>query len=552
MRQVIATDPNRPVMADRPDLKYATRSLPGNCEGFADGGISPGTFFLGDNLEGLIATPDNIIDFIYLDPPFNSNNIYFSKGDDTNQKYINKAFVDTFKETPELLKIFENIKKYAYYNDLVNVINSAKVAGGPENDSFYWYSISMARRLIEMRRVLKPTGTIMYHCNDTASHVIRMLMDVIFRGDNFINEIVWYHPKIAQGTGKFSRNTDTILFYSKGKDFKFNSQYYLNLKNELANRWKRRLVNDVLYYNKAKGINDEPAKSKIRVMTRELGRDLRDEDVVMDFNLLENHKRRDNLIIVDSPKAISTERKYDGQDYPTQKPELLLEVLINSATDQGDIVLDPFCGSGTTCAVAAKNYRRWIGFDFNFSAIEIAQERLSKIVDVPFEEDRNPEVSIGENDREKTLKQTEFVEITNELPKHENTSDVFGGLVEVETKDKLKQNAHLRQGMRCLGCGIFGIDYKSFQLDQIKPAGGYTKENTQVLCHKCNNWKSDNKDNPMITLWENVRDRKNTSDKTQKDWGNGFWSIVEKVVSDNLIVYGNKALIFAKKELERL
>ena len=552
MRQVIVGDPNCPIMKHHPSLKCATRSLTGNCEGFADGGIRPGTFFIGDNLEGLIATPDNIIDFIYLDPPFNSDKVYYSKGDDTNKKYINKSFVDTFKETPELLKIFENLKKYTYYNDLVNVINSAKVAGGPEDDSFYYYSISMARRLIEMRRVLKPTGTIMYHCNGTASHVIRMLMDVIFGGDKFINEIVWYHPKIAKGTKKFSRSTDTILFYSKEKDFKFNSQYHLNLKNELFNRFKRHLVDEVLYYGKVKGKNDSSLKPIKRKLERMLGRKLRDDDVLIDFRLLENHKRRDNVIITDSPRGKSEEKESDGQRYPTQKPELLLEVLINSATDQGDIVLDPFCGSGTTCAVAAKLNRNWIGFDFNVKAILIAQERLSKIVDVDFEEDRNPEVFIGDNDREKTLKQAKFVKITDTLPRHENTSDVFGGLVEVETKDKLKQNAHLRQGMRCLGCGILAVQYKTFELDQIKPAGGYTKENTQVLCHKCNNWKSDNNDKPMIKLWENVRDRKTTSDNTQKDWGHGFWSIVEKVVSDNLIVYGNRTLGFAKSELERL
>jgi len=261
---------------------------------------------LGDNLEVLRTLPSNSIDLIYIDPPFFSGRQYNVIWGDTNE-------VRTFYDIWE---------------------------GGIDS-----YLIWLNARLWEMRRVLKPTGSIYVHCDWHASHYIKTEMDKIFGYENFRNEIVWDYRTGGSSKEAFSKKHDVILFYTKTDSYNF------NLQKEKA-------------YTKSK--SRKPGKIDYGAGIAEFF-----EDEYGVYNWV-------NMRDVWSIPYINSQA-LERIGYPTQKPEVLLERIIKASSNEGDIVADFFCGGGTTLAVAVKLKRRFIGCDSSRVAISVTLDRLVKI-----------------------------------------------------------------------------------------------------------------------------------------------------------------------------
>ena len=221
--------------------------------------------------------------------------------------------------------------------------NTGKVwtgTGGTFNDKFASkeeYLKFIEIRLKEMKRILKETGSIYLHCDPSISHYLKIKMDDIFGEDNFRNEIIWHYNNATRGNSTFAKSHDCIFWYSKSNEYCFNREQILVPYQSKMTEW--------VYKNK----NKETPKGKTP----------------------------DDVIILSALNAMSKER----EGYPTQKPVELLERIIIASSNIGDIVLDPFCGSGTALVAAKKLGRHHIGIDKSKDAVEITEERLSNITD---------------------------------------------------------------------------------------------------------------------------------------------------------------------------
>lgn len=310
---------------------------------------------LGDNLEvlrgrteaGKPRFADESVDLIYLDPPFNSARDYDAppageSGDSTGARV--KAFGDTWRwdlSAADSCRLAEELDP-----------SVADCLGGlrrflRESDTMAYLAM-MAPRLIESRRVLKPTGSIYLHCDSTAGHYLKVLMDAVFGAKNFRNEIVWhYYNKLHDRRKRlFPRATDSIFFYAKDADAPF---AFRQLK-ETRERPVRQLVR-------------KKAGGRIVNARDEEGRLLYRTSV---------ERTSDNVWRIPCLQPAARERL----GYPTQKPEALLERIVTASSEEGQVVLDPFCGCGTTLVVAQRLNRRWIGIDASPVAIETAERRL--------------------------------------------------------------------------------------------------------------------------------------------------------------------------------
>lgn len=301
------------------------------------------TLYYGDCLEWMRKFPDECVDLIYLDPPFNSDanyNIIFGESNGTPAQV--RAFTDTWKWNAEAVARVREISN-AVANPANRAIKGLFEALG--KSGMMSYLSYMAERLIEMNRLLKPTGSIYLHCDPTASHYIKVLMDVIFGSKNFRNEIVWYYTnKIPDKRKKlFTKSTDTILFYAKDSD-----SLYFDVQEE-----KRDKPQKVTKIKKVDGKKIYVRGDDGKVITY-----TRDVRVV------------DNVWII---PLLHSQQEYLG--YPTQKPLALLERIVKASSKEGDFVLDPFCGCGTTVAAAHNLNRNWAGIDISSFAIDVINER---------------------------------------------------------------------------------------------------------------------------------------------------------------------------------
>lgn len=305
--------------------------------------FSANTFYYGDNLEILRKyIPDNVVDLIYLDPPFNSQrayNILFKEADKESTAQI-QAFEDTWK--------WNKSAEDTYYDLIMNapgelghlIDGFLKVLG--RNDVTA-YLVMMAIRLVELHRVLKKTGSIYLHCDPTASHYLKVLMDVIFGKENFRNEIIWHYRRWTGKAERFQKLHDIILFYSKTNNYYFNAPFDQYTEKSLYRKqW---------YHTRIK--NGEVYKTEINTRGVRMG-DVWTIPVI-------NSQSKERL------------------GYPTQKPLVLLERIIKASSKKGDIVLDPFCGCGTTVAAAQKLGREWLGIDITHLAINLMKNRMKKL-----------------------------------------------------------------------------------------------------------------------------------------------------------------------------
>ncbi|GHT17629.1 restriction endonuclease subunit M [Planctomycetales bacterium] len=308
--------------------------------------------YYGDNLEVLQKhIGDETVDLCYIDPPFNSNRnynqIYSNIG--TNDIAQSQVFVDTWDWGSSAEEYLQNIYTAPQYSrQLAATIDGfEKILG---KGSMLSYLVNMAVRIVEIWRVLKPTGSFYLHCDPTASHYLKIIIDSVFCpvGGDFRNEIIWhYYNKMHDRRKKmFPRASDTILFYVKNADADFP-------------------------FDQLKELRDEPVRQLARKKVNGIMKNARDENGKLIYRIKED-KTIDNVWTIPCLQPASAERL----GYATQKPLSLLERIIKASSNEGDLVLDAFCGCGTTVDAAQSLNRRWIGIDITYFAITLIMQRL--------------------------------------------------------------------------------------------------------------------------------------------------------------------------------
>lgn len=380
---------------------------------------------------------DESIDLVYLDPPFKSNqdyNVLFSEKNGSFSKSQIKVFGDTWHWTIEAEETYQELVMGG--GRVSDVIQSFRILLG-ENDMMAYLSM-MAIRLQQLHRVLKPTGSIYLHCDPTASHYLKLLMDAVFEPTNFRNEIIWRRTGNNKSNKRFGPLHQTILFYAKSESTSFYPQMNPYTKDYIEkffiNKDDRGDYQSVILTgpgirNGESGLqwrNYNPTKSGRHWQPASYlytkYRELTDEDL-SDFTLLDRLDKLDEVGLIHWGKSKTSFPRYkfylsdapgiplqdiwayqpgtegciyenpdigidqdvkwlmsmskERLDYPTQKPEGLLRRIINSSSVEGQVVLDPFCGCGTTISVAQQLNRKWIGIDITHLAIALIKHRLN-------------------------------------------------------------------------------------------------------------------------------------------------------------------------------
>ena len=302
--------------------------------------------YFGDNLEILRQhIADESVDLIYLDPPFNSNatyNVLFRERSGEDSAAQITAFDDTWRWSIESEFAYRDVVSNGPQK-LGSLLTAMREFLG-QNDMMAYLTM-MAQRLAELHRVLKPSGSIYLHCDPTASHYLKLMMDAVFGYNNFLNEVIWYYRGAGVPKKSRARRHDVILNYAKvaGEQF-FNPD----------------------------PIRQPYADATTSRFSHYIG-NVRDGQDYGEQKLNPKGKHPDDVITHIQPIAPSARARLG---YPTQKPEELLDNIIRSSSKEGDVVLDPFCGCGTAVAVAERLKRKWIGIDITHLAISLIRHRL--------------------------------------------------------------------------------------------------------------------------------------------------------------------------------
>lgn len=356
--------------------------------------------YYGDNLDVLRRyIKDESVDLIYLDPPFNSQasyNVLFKSPTGEHSKAQIEAFDDTWHWEDSAARSFDEVMTSGN-TDAAEMLRSIKSFLGI-NDMMAYLAM-MAVRLIELRRVLKKTGSLYLHCDPTASHYLKILLDAVFGPTSYRNEIKWKRTH-AHGDSKvrLANVTDCILFYTKGDKYLFKTQHvgyddnyikkYFRYKEPDGRRYQlvtlrspnprpnlRYTYKDVKPHANGWAVSPEvmeklDAEGRLRFPDQE-GETIREKYYLHEMKGVPVTDLWDDI-----PPINSQARERLG--YPTQKPLALLERIISASSNPGDVVLDPFCGCGTTLDAAQKLDRQWIGIDVTHLAVGLIERRLSE------------------------------------------------------------------------------------------------------------------------------------------------------------------------------
>jgi DNA modification methylase len=353
------------------------------------------TLYYGDNLDILKRyIPDESIDLVYLDPPFKSNqnyNVLFKEKNGSQAASQIRAFEDTWTWGQDDEAVYADLVTKG--GKVADCLQAFRTFMGPCD--MLAYLVMMAPRLAELRRVMKPPASIYLHCDPAASHYLKMIMDAVFGPERFINEIVWKRTN-AKGLAftRFAGDHDTVLRYSRSDKWTWNPAYTEHDPQYIENFYKyvepetgrRYTLDNLLNPNK-----DRPNLTYEFLGITRVWRWTKER-------MADAYKR--GFVIQSAPGRVPRLKRYlDEQEgtpvddvwtdikpiqsqaaerlgYPTQKPEALLNRIIKASSNEGDLVLDPFCGCGTTIAAAQKLKRRWIGIDITHLAITLMKKRL--------------------------------------------------------------------------------------------------------------------------------------------------------------------------------
>lgn len=361
--------------------------------------------WFGDNLTILREeVADESVDLVYLDPPFNSQanyNVLFRTPEDDAASAQVEAFRDTWTWGAEAEWAYEEIMRTG--GGVTSIVHALRSALG-ESDMMA-YLVMMAQRLHELRRVLKPTGSLYLHCDPTASHYLKIILDAIFGPANFMNEITWKRTASHGDSKTWSRVADQILFYSKSSKFTWNPPYLEHDDRYLKSHYSA-LDEDGRQYQLTSILSPSPRPNMAYEwkgfppppMGWRYQRDRmaeldaagliwypRHPDGSLDTAKRPRFKRYldqqkgtlASTIWVDIPPVNARARERLG--YPTQKPIALLDRIVRASSNPGDLILDPFCGCGTTIAAAQEASRRWTGIDVAYHAIRVIEDRLADL-----------------------------------------------------------------------------------------------------------------------------------------------------------------------------
>ena len=376
--------------------------------------------YYGDNLDVLRKLPSESVDLVYLDPPFNSArnyNVIFARHGDTPQGAAAQiqAFEDTWTWTPETEAEYAEYVSGGLPNRVSEALTAFRTLLG-ENDALA-YLVNMAPRLVELHRVLKATGSVYLHCDPTMSHYLKVLLDAIFDPRNFKSEIIWKRTHSHGGAKRYGPVHDVILYYAKSEQAIWNpqkqsySQEYIDgwftAKDEDGRPYRLTLLTGSGARNgesgKAWGGYDPTSSGRHWAipgfLRPQLGDDVPPRAVHAALDRMQEIGRivwpasgentgvpmlkqyLDDLegvalqdIWTDIPPLSAKARERLG--YPTQKPLALLERIISASSNPGDVVLDPFCGCGTTVDAAEKLGRKWVGIDVTYIAVDLIVKRL--------------------------------------------------------------------------------------------------------------------------------------------------------------------------------
>ena len=470
------------------------------------------TIWTGDNLDILRGLNSETVDLIYLDPPFNSNRNYEAP---VGSKAAGAAFKDAWTLTDLDVAWMGLIADEQ--PAVANLLHTASLTHGKGMQS---YLTMMAVRLLEMRRVLKQTGSIYLHCDPTASHYLKLLMDAVFGSGLFLNEMTWKrsgaHSDTRQGMRRAGKIRDVVLVYTKTDGYVWNPQYIPYAEDYLEAEY-RHVAPQGRRYKETDATAAKPGgdteydwhvKRPLDTKTRwsaDLADEYLDPQPGWEYKAVNPYRGRywayskSNLASFwnegrlihretgmprlmhfaedmpgvplqdlwdDIPPALGNERV----GYPTQKPLALLERIIKASSNEGDMVLDPFAGCATACVAAEKLGRQWVGIDLSPVAYTLVQERLAREVRVGSAE--SPRLT-GWNVTHRT-----------DIPRR----------TDIHAPRNYRQHKHVLYGQQegqCNGCRM-DFPFKIFTIDHIVPqsrGGAGNIENLQLLCGHCNSIK---------------------------------------------------------------
>jgi len=359
------------------------------------------TLYYGDNLDVLRRHfPPECIDLIYLDPPFNSKadyNILFRERSGKESVAQAQAFSDSWTWDTVAEATYMEIQKDPNLGKMITFLH--EYLG--KND-FLAYLVMMTIRLNELHKVLKRTGSLYLHCDPTASHYLKIVLDTIFEPYNFRNEIIWVRTTGHRDSHKYNQSHDIIFFYTKSDDFTWIPQYipyaeeYIkkNFNHVEPSNGRKFMADNLLAAGTRNGesgkawhgINPTKTGNHWQYTVQKLD-ELEKEGRIF-FPLKGKMPRLKRYLDELDGKPLTSEwtdipsigaHALERLDYPTQKPLLLLERIIKSSTHEGETVLDPFCGCGTTIMASQELKRRWVGIDVTHLAISLIRSRLRKI-----------------------------------------------------------------------------------------------------------------------------------------------------------------------------
>ena len=333
------------------------------------------------------------------------------------------------------------------------VIGAAGEAHGKGMKS---YLIMMAVRLLEMRRILKDTGSLYLHCDPTASHYLKLLMDAVFGRGNFRSEVIWHYKSFHGQTRRyFAKKHDILLMYTMSLDWTFNRIFEEDNTNTVDfKRWNSYLVEGRKILGRNMPIQDTRFLRFLSRWIRENGRQPESNDVVYEVT-------GQALDSVWSLKAIDPKNKRERVGYPTQKPLKLLDRIIKSSSNEGDMILDPFAGCATACVAAERLQRQWVGIDLFPLAAKLVNSRLQKEMGLFFD-----------------------IHHRTDIPRRTDQGDL----------PSYKTHRHTLYGRQegvCGGCQVM-FPFRNMTVDHVVPQskeGTDHLDNLQLLCAACNSMK---------------------------------------------------------------